>query len=228
MKRLSFLYKTLAVAGIVSLAGAGLVWLARHEIEGTSQPFLYDDVAAVPARKVGLVLGARPQNIYFRYRIAAASALYKAGKVSYLLVSGDNRHQGYDEPSEMQQALIAQGVASADIFCDYAGFTTLDSIIRANRVFQENDFIVISQKFHNQRALYLARNYGIDAIAFNARDVSVRAGKRTMLREQLARVRALWDATVFRRQPRFLGTPVTIAPGNQNGCPSPRRQTTLK
>lgn len=228
MKWLSYLYRTLAVVGLLSLAGTGLVWLARHKIEETSHPFLYDDVASVPARKVGLVLGARPQNIYFRYRIAAASALYRAGKVSYLLVSGDNRSRGYDEASEMQQALIAEGVDGADIFCDYAGFTTLDSIIRANRVFQENDFIIISQKFHNQRALYLARNYGINAIAFNARDVSARAGRKTMLREQLARVRALWDATVFRRQPHFLGTPVLIASGNQNGCPSPGGPLTQK
>ena len=226
MRWFPFLCKTFIATGIISLIGGVVIWLARYEIEETTHDFLYSQVEKTPPRKVGLVLGAKPQNNYFRHRITAASALYKAGKVSYLIVSGDNRHRNYDEPSEMQRALIAQGVPASVIFCDYAGFTTLDSVVRAHRVFQENDFIIVSQKFHNQRALYLARSYGIEAIGFNARDVSERAGRKTMFREQLARVRAVWDATVFRRQPKFLGAPIAIGRTSQNGCPSPYEKTT--
>ncbi len=216
------------IIGLALLAGliAALAWFARQEIVSTTEGQIHASLDTVPVRKTGLVLGTSPrlkggwENHYFSHRIAAAAALYKAGKVSYLLVSGDNRRTDYDEPSEMRAALIAQGVPEHAVFCDYAGFTTLDSVIRANKVFQENDFIIISQEFHNQRALYLAQAYGIDAIAFNARDVSLRVGIKTMVREQLARIRAVWDATVFRRQPTFLGPPVIIDATAQTGCPS--------
>ena len=219
----------MAIAAFACITG-GLAWFARHKIIETVEGKIFSQVSEVPPRKVGLVLGTSPrlksgwENFYFSNRIAAASALYKAGKVSYLLVSGDNRRNDYNEPAEMQAALIAQGVPQEAIFCDYAGFTTLDSVVRANLVFQENDFTIISQEFHNQRAVYLAHHYGINAIAFNAKDVSLKNGAKTMAREQLARIRALWDAMLFRRQPTFLGPTVQIDANTQTGCSAPLSQ----
>ena len=101
--------------------------------------------------------GARPGNRYFTRRIDTAAALYHAGKVKWLLVSGDNGRKNYDEASGMQQALIAKGVPAKVIFCDYAGFSTLDSVVRAKKVFGENHITIISQEFHNQRAIWLAK-----------------------------------------------------------------------
>ncbi|SUH34826.1 SanA protein [Salmonella enterica subsp. enterica] len=117
--------------------------------------------------------------------------------MKWLLVSGDNGKKEYDEPSAMQQALIAKGVPEAAIFCDYAGFSTLDSVVRARKVFGENRITIISQAFHNQRAIWLAQQYGIDAIGVNAPDLNKRHGTYTRLREKLARVSAVLDAKIF-------------------------------
>jgi SanA protein len=176
----------------------------------------FDDVSKIPYRKVGLVLGCAPTvrggypNLFFEYRMEAAAKLYKAGKVDYLLVSGDNRHRSYDEPTAMKAALIKAGVPKTRIVCDYAGFTTLDSVVRANKVFQEQAFTVISQPFHNERALYIADGYGIDAIGYNAEDVPAGIGMSTYLREVGSRVKAVWDVKIRHRQPHFLGEPLPI------------------
>jgi vancomycin permeability regulator SanA len=215
----------------LALLAVLLVYLqARREIMQASAGRLYADLQSVPARKVGLVLGTSRRianggaNQYFVNRVDSAAALYWAGKVRYLLVSGDNRHANYDEPAQMRAALLARGVAPAAIYCDYAGITTLDSVIRAREVFGLNtDLMIISQGFHNQRALYLARHQGIDAIAFNAPDVSSYNGARTLARERAARLRAWWDVHVGDRQARHLGAmiPVGTAPSSCQGTPPP-------
>ncbi|XBC25745.1 ElyC/SanA/YdcF family protein [Leminorella grimontii] len=213
-RRLIFLY---LLSAAISL---GLIHYAEREIVGATEAQIYDSVEDIPARKVALVLGAKPNNRYFTRRIDAAAELYHAGKIQWLLVSGDNGKKHYDEPSAMQRALMEKGVPKGAIFCDYAGFSTLDSVVRANKVFGENDFIIVSQQFHNQRALYLARQYGIDAIAYNAKDLPSGRGKYTRMREKLARVSALLDSRVLHRQPKFLGPSVTIGPDTDSGCPS--------
>lgn len=199
---------------------AGLVFYANQHVTAASKARLFDDVSAIPARKVALVLGAKPGNRYFTRRIDAAAALWHEGKASWLLVSGDNRHKDYNEPAAMRQALMRKGVPSSAIFCDYAGFTTLDSVVRARDVFGEDRIIIVSQAFHNQRAIYLAQHYGIDAIALNAEDLDFQHGKYTQFRERFARVRALLDATLLRRTPHFLGDKVVIDAHAQRGCPA--------
>ena len=169
---------------------------------------------------MGLLLGARPGNRYFTRRIDTAAALYHAGKVKWLLVSGDNGRKNYDEASGMQKALIAKGVPAKVIFCDYAGFSTLDSVVRAKKVFGENHITIISQEFHNQRAIWLAKQYGIDAIGFNAPDLNMKHGFYTQLREKLARVSAVIDAKILHRQPKYLGPSVMIGPFSEHGCPA--------
>ncbi len=169
---------------------------------------------------MGLLLGARPGNRYFTRRIDSAAELYHAGKVKWLLVSGDNGRKNYDEASGMQQALIAKGVPAKVIFCDYAGFSTLDSVVRAKKVFGENHITIISQEFHNQRAIWLAKQYGIDAIGFNAPDLNMKHGLYTQLREKLARVSAVIDAKILHRQPKYLGPLVMIGPFSEHGCPA--------
>ena len=207
---------------IVFLAGvaAGVVAMlaSAAAVRSAARGRTYADAAIVPPRAVGVVLGCGPrlangrQNLYFRYRIEAAVALFQAGKVEYLLVSGDNHRRGYDEPTEMKDSLVRAGVPADRIVCDYAGFRTLDSIVRAREVFGQTRVTVISQEFHNQRAIYLARHRGLDAIGFNARAVGGRSEWRTACREQLARVRTLLDVYVLRTKPRFLGPKVPIGP----------------
>ena len=170
----------------------------------------------LPENAVGLVLGANPfmtgkrHNPYFDNRISAAVELYKKGKVKHLLVSGDNHKYGYNEPEEMQKALMAQGVPESAITLDFAGFRTLDSVVRSKKVFQQNKITILSQRFHNHRAVFIASRYGIDAVAYNAADAFPGVNTKTNWREYLARCKAVLDLYVLRKKPKFLGEKIEI------------------
>lgn len=137
---------------------------------------MFSSAADLPERRVGLVLGTSKYlasgriNRYYLYRIDAAEAAYRAGKVRVLLLSGDNGTEAYDEPTTMKKDLLERGIPESQLVLDYAGFRTLDSVVRAAEVFGTRQFTVISQPFHNERTIFLARMRGIDAIGLNARD----------------------------------------------------------
>lgn len=167
------------------------------------------------ANRAGLLLGTsrtvrsgRP-NAYFYNRVDAAAALYHAGKVEYLVISGDNGRKGYNEPQDMKEALVGRGVPAEAIYLDYAGFRTYDSVVRMEKIFGQESFTVISQEFHNRRAVYIAQALGLDAVGYNAADVAAYAGMKTRLREKLARVRMFMDLWTG-KTPKFLGEPVEI------------------
>jgi SanA protein len=176
----------------------------------------YDSVDKVPLRLCGVVLGTIPKvdgrdNIFFTSRIQAAADLYHGGKVQYLIVSGDNSNRGYDEPSMMKAALIAKGVPARKIYCDYAGFRTLDSIVRAQRIFGQERFTIISQAFHNPRAIYIARRKGlVDCVAFDAPGAPAGSTAMMHLRELGARIMAILDVEVLKTAPKFLGDKVEV------------------
>ena len=184
-------------------------------ISQKAQGYLFSNLTDIPNKKVGLVLGTSkymPQggiNLYYAYRIDAAVALFRAGKIDYILVSGDNSHISYNEPDMFKKDLIKRGVPENKIVLDYAGFRTLDSVVRAKEVFGQDTMTIISQQFQNERALYIANNYGIRAIAFNAKDVNSSYGIKTKLREYLARSKAYIDVLVD-VQPKFLGEKIPI------------------
>jgi SanA protein len=212
MKRFGFLLKTLLVLSIVMVV---TVFIVNKWVVASTEKQLYSDVSLIPHNKVGLVLGTSKHlgsgyiNYYYQYRIDAAVALYKAGKIDFVLVSGDNGSKSYDEPTTMQDDLIAAGIPKEKIFMDYAGFRTLDSILRCKYVFGEDNITVISQPFHNQRAVFIANHKDVHAIAFNAKDVNKNAGFKTQLREKFARVKMLLDL-VFNKQAKFYGKRVVI------------------
>ena len=193
-----------------------LVFYADSSIRNRTSSLIFSDAGAVPANRVGLLLGTAPYlthggvNPFFSHRIEAAVALFEAGKVDFILASGDNRHVSYNEPIAMRNELIRRGVPAERIVLDYAGFRTLDSIIRIREVFGQDRFVVISQRFHLERALYIAENAGMQAVGFRAQDVEGPAMMRVQVREYLARVMALADVHLFRASPRFLGDPILI------------------
>ncbi len=193
-----------------------LVFYADSSIRNQTSSLVFSDLSDVPANRVGLLLGTAPYlthggvNPFFSHRIDAAVALFEAGKVDFILASGDNRHVSYNEPIAMRNELIRRGVPAERIVLDYAGFRTLDSIIRIREVFGQERFVVISQRFHLERALYIAENAGMQAVGFRARDVEGPAMMRVQVREYLARVMALADVHIFRSSPRFLGDPIFI------------------
>jgi SanA protein len=190
--------------------------VAHWWVEYANADRVYDHVADIPARPVGLLLGTSKWvangriNLYFRNRIDAAVALYEAGKIQHIIASGDNHRRGYNEPMDMLETLLARGIPREAITLDYAGFRTLDSVVRANAVFSQTQFTIISQDFHNRRALFISQFYQLDAIAFNAQDVTHSVHLKTQLREYLARVKAVLDLYVLATQPRFFGDKVDI------------------
>lgn len=202
---------------LLSLLGlsALLLLIADHVVSNAAQ-YTYDDASLIPYNKVAVILGTSKylvdgrRNEYFANRIAAAVALYEQGKVSYFLVSGDNATRSYNEPREMRRELVKAGIPVERIYSDYAGFRTLDSIVRANAVFGQGSFTIVSQGFHNERALYLARHFGIKAIGFNAKDVDAYSGLKTRARELMARVLCLLDVYILDKQPKFLGDKIAI------------------
>ncbi|MCL4143761.1 UNVERIFIED_CONTAM: hypothetical protein GTU68_018241 [Idotea baltica] len=200
------------VSGIIVLP---IVFLSFFWIEYTTDGRTYNDLGNVPINKVGLVLGTSKtlsngrQNLYFTYRVNAAAELYQSGKVKCLLVSGDNSRATYDEPNDFKTALMSKGVPADHIYLDYAGFRTLDSVARSKAVFGQDKMTIISQEFHNKRAIYLADHFGIDAIAFNATGISTRYGWKVLAREYLARTKAILD-TLFKVKPKFLGEKIVI------------------
>jgi len=112
-----------------------------------SRPYLYQSLTEIPENKCGLVLGTSKfvaegtENLYYRYRIEAAVRLYKSKKVSYLIVSGDNRYRNYNEPVNMQKDLVEAGIPVNHIYLDYAGFRTFDSVIRCREIFGQQKFL---------------------------------------------------------------------------------------
>lgn len=187
-----------------------ILFLCYKKVSWFATPYLYDNVTQVPYHKAALLLGTSKTlqdgspNLFFKTRIDAAVQLYKAGKVKYIIASGDNRVVNYNEPEQMKLSLMEQGVPDSAIVLDYAGFRTFDSIIRCEEIFGQSSFVIISQKFHNERALYIARKKGMDAIAFNAADPQGPYIKNK-LREILARVKVLLDIHVFATTPKFGG-----------------------
>lgn len=184
-------------------------------VENAASGKTFDTIEKMNTNKVGLILGTSQYrstggiNLYFQYRVDAAVKLYDSGKIDYILVSGDNSSKYYNEPAAIQNALLKKGVPKNKIFLDYAGFRTLDSVVRAKEVFGQSQFTIISQEFHNERAIYLAQNYGIEAIGFNAKDVSESYGLKTNIREYFARGKAILDV-VFNVQPKYLGGKIVI------------------
>jgi SanA protein len=212
MRKLKILSYVFLIA-IIS-AAAAIYWSDRC-IQSAAKGKLFMDTAAIPYHRVGLLLGTSKYlkhgsvNPYFKYRINAAADLFNSKKISYILISGDNSRKDYDEPSLMKSDLIRAGVDSTKIYLDYAGFRTFDSMVRLKEVFGQESVTIISQEFHNERALYIAKREGIEAVAFNAKDVSQQMGLRTRIREKFARVKVFVDY-LFGKEPKFLGPKVQI------------------
>ncbi len=180
--------------GALALAAVLLAWLAEQRLDHTAEERSFDEVARLPEVAVALVLGTAPigpeggPNVYFVRRLDAAAALWKAGKVRYFIVSGST-----DEPAAMRAGLVERGVPAAAIYSDPMGDRTWDSVLRARDVFGQTRLVIVSQRFHLSRALFLARHAGIDAWGFEARDVERPYSIVTELRRFPSALRAYVD-----------------------------------
>lgn len=189
--------------------------IANRLVLASAKDKTFTTVEAIPGNHVGVLLGTSKYylkggiNLYFKYRVEAAATLFQQGKIAFIIVSGDNSTLSYNEPREMRRELIKLGVPEDRIIMDFAGFRTLDSIVRAKKIFKQQKFTVISQRFHNERAIYLAAMNDLDVIGFNAEDVQKSYGVKTRIREYFARTKAVLDV-LFHVQPKFLGEEIDI------------------
>lgn len=211
-KLLFRVYIPIAVIGIIVIA------FCSYEVDKNAIGKTYNSVEKIPYNRVGLLLGTCKTmddhitiNPFWKYRVEAAYNLWKAKKIDKLLISGDNGWHGYNEPQDFYDTFIAMGVPDSCMVCDFAGFRTHDSVIRCIQIFGQKKVTIISQEFHNKRALYIAKKYHLDAIGFNANAVGFRNGLYTFFREKAARVLMFLDLYVLHTKPHFLGKKIKIA-----------------
>ncbi|MCK6478993.1 MAG: YdcF family protein [Planctomycetes bacterium] len=208
--------RRIAVAAAIAFGSAAALLLAADRVVAAAgRGRIAEDPTAVAPADVALVLGTGPlhrgaPNPFFEARLDAAAALFRAGTVRGILVSGDHGRIGYDEPTAMRDGLVARGVPAACITRDFAGFSTLDSVLRAGPVFGLRRVVIVSQRFHLERALYLARSAGLDARGIAAADAPAPWQARVRAREALARAKAVAEVALG-TGPRFLGPRETVA-----------------
>ncbi|KLN97095.1 outer membrane permeability protein SanA [Moellerella wisconsensis] len=208
--RKRLIYGLLIVAGIA----IATIFLLDRWVSWQTSSAIYENVESLPARDVGMVLGTSKYyangalNQYYSYRIQGAANAYHSGKIKYLLLSGDNGEHSYNEPITMRKDLIKAGVPASKIVLDFAGFRTLDSVVRTRQVFDTDNFTIITQRFHCERALFIAMQKNIDAQC-----LAVPTPKNMLkvrVREIFARLGALADLFILNREPRFLGEQESI------------------
>lgn len=182
----------------------GVMLICNQIVVNNAKCKVFSEIDSIKFNKVGLLLGTTPQarfdritNYFFIYRIDAAEQLYRAGKIEKILISGDeNSLDGINEPECMRDSLVARGVPACAIILDGKGFRTICSVINSNKVYGLKNFTIISQKFHNERAIYLAEHLGLDIEniqAYNAKDPKSRRAYLTTIREYFARVKMFLD-----------------------------------
>ena len=189
---------------IATILCTALMLICNQIVVNFAKGKVFYDIDSIKYNKVGLLLGTTPQaritkitNYFFIYRIDAAEQLYKARKIDQILISGDEDSlDGVNEPECMRDSLVARGVPASAIILDGKGYRTINSIVNANKVFGLKSFTIISQEFHNERAIYQAEHLGLDVEniqAYNAKMPKARRAFLTTIREYFARVKLFID-----------------------------------
>ena len=200
--------KIIWAAGIMAVLCLAIMLICNQIVVNNAKGKVFSEIDYIKYNKVGLLLGTTPQarfdritNYFFIYRIDAAEQLYKAGKIEKILISGDEHSlDGVNETECMRDSLVARGIPASTIILDGKGYRTINSVINANKVYGLKDFTIISQKFHNERAIYQAEHLGLDVEniqAYNAKDPKSRRAYLTTIREYFARVKMFMDLITY-------------------------------
>lgn len=204
-------------AGLALLAATVLCVSVYAAVERDRVP-IYTDACAVPVMPVAIVFGAGIHNAVVDDRVRTAVDLFKAGKVRKLLMTGDNGREGYDEPGAMRATAIAAGVPAGDVVCDYAGFRTYDSLYRAREIFGVRQAVLVTQRYHLPRALYLGRRMGLAVVGLDAARHSYGSAQTWWDLREVAAVETAWlDVNITHRRPKFLGPKEPLFSGTTNG-----------
>ena len=205
----------LGTAGIILVIGI----LINIYIENVTKNYIYSDINDVPKSYTGLVLGAfvserGTPSYVLRQRLDKAVELYKAGKIERILVSGDHGKKNYDEVNGMKEYLLKNGVPLKDIFLDHAGFDTYSSMVRAREIFEVDSVIIITQRFHLTRSVYIARKKELNAFGVVANTDNKYENLYNKGRDKISRVKAFFDVALGRK-PKYLGEKIPIKGNNQ-------------
>ena len=199
--------KTINITGIILFISALFILLCNMWVVYKTRENSYFSIKSLPSNDVALVLGTSrsteegKENMFFKFRMEATARLFNEGKIKYIILSGNNDSEYYNEPQDMKKALLKLGVPENVMTLDYSGYRTFDYVLRCREVFNQDSFTIISQNFHNVRALYIAQEEGMNAIAFAAQDVPGGYSFKTLLREYLARPKAVIDVHVLKPNP---------------------------
>lgn len=202
------LKKALWIISILAIICITTLLICYHIVSNNANGKAFSDISSIHPHKLGLLLGTTPQsrynrntNYFFIYRIDAAEQLFNAGKIEQILISGDeNSLDGINEPECMRDSLVARGIPADVIILDGKGYRTICSVINASQVYGYDSYVIISQRFHNERALYQAEHLGLnvkDLQAYNAKDPKSKRALITYIREYLARVKMFLDLHSF-------------------------------
>ncbi|HOQ11006.1 MAG: vancomycin high temperature exclusion protein [Spirochaetes bacterium ADurb.Bin218] len=213
-----FVLKRRIFSIVLTVFLTGILFMVAVDIyiSACSGKYLSENLEDIPFNKCGLLLGTskyRPEggiNPYFKNRLDAAAKLYHAGKINCIIASGDNSEKYYNEPRFMINGLKERGIPAEKIYPDFAGFRTFDSVFRAKYVFGQDSLTVISQKFHNERAVYIGQKIGLSIYGFNALDPDDSDRLYIRIREIFARAKAFIDLNLTGERPKFLGEKIII------------------
>ena len=201
-RRRQILYFSIAILVIL----ASVIALCNISVDRNAEGRTFSNINDVPTMQTALLLGTNPKtrdgkrpSSFYLARINATAELYKHGKFRQLIISGDKR-EGYDEPQTMRHDLIERGVPDSIIMMDGQGYRTLLSLKNSKQYFGIHDMIIISQKWHNERSIFLADKMNIKAVGYNADDVRHPRAIWTHIRELLARVKLFIDLYVTHRE----------------------------
>ena len=192
--------------------------MLSYHIKSYSEPYIYDNSSEMPEVYSVIVLGASvlpsgELSTMLKDRVESALLLYEQGKVQRFLVSGDNGTTTYNEPIAMKKYLRERGVPEESIFMDFAGFDTYDSVYRASYIFEINNAIVVSQRFHLPRAIYIARKMGLNYYGYNGDRREYDMESRNRYREIAANVKAFLELLI-NKEPHFKGDKIPITGKN--------------
>jgi SanA protein len=207
--------KIIRVLGVLLFAGVFLMAGLNAWVSYSAADARFTSVTQIPKNSVGVLLGTSryttsgEDNLFYTARIQAAKELYDAKKIDCLLLSGDNTSLSYNEPIQMQKSLLEVGIPAERMYLDYAGIRTLDSLIRARDIFGLTQFTVISQPFHIDRALFIAREKNLQAVGYEADSVPFFSAPTPYIREFFSRGVALYDL-FFETLPKYSGERIVL------------------
>lgn len=206
--------KLLIILLIFAFAGVAVLYGLSAHIHSATEEVIFENGEDVPDVFTAIVLGASVRSngnlsMMLEDRVKSAYQLYKDGKVKRFLLSGDNGSKNYNEPQAMKEYLINLGVPEEDIFLDYAGFDTYDSMYRASSIFNVKDAVVVTQKFHLPRAIYISQKLGLNYYGLiGDKHIYQREGANQR-RELLANVKA-YSELLMDKEPTYLGSQIPI------------------